>query len=929
MALLDRFKVFETSWLTTLLFLAIQGGFSAAQAQISPDTTLPVNSAVPDGCTLCTITGGTLSDDGQTLFHSFEQFSIPTGGAALFQNQPTLTTIFTRVTGGLPSDIDGAISAQGTVDLFLLNPNGIIFGPNASLALGGSFIASTADSIQFANNNSFSAVSPQAPPLLTVSTPVGLQFGSTPGEIINRSQAPSPLPPVPLPPLLFPPNTGLEVLAGQTLGLIGGNVSLEGGNLTAVQGQIQIGSVSNGTVTLTSMPTGLVFNYDDIQNFENIQLSNGARVTTSGLGGGNIQLHGDQIILTDSAQLSADNFGPLDGEGIQIQASRLQLETGARISAFTFGAGAGGDITVNATEALEFIGENSLDLIEAVLTGNFTLDLLENGLFAASVLGDGLGGDVRINTQTLSLTQGAVLATGSFFGDAQGGDLTIQAAESIQLDQSVLSSGTIGGGAAGQLTIETERITAQNGGLILSSNDGSGPGGDIDIMTSESIDLIGAVPLPTPSLPTGELPSGVVTTSRSSAPAGDIRLSTDRLAVRNGATISASTVGDSGVGGAISIDAAESVDVVGNSASGASGSAIFATTTGSGDAGSLTLNTGRLSLREGGRISTNANGPGMGGDVIVNASESVTIVGSATGRNSILVTESRNNGGGAGNLKIVTGQFTIQDGGRLSVNSTNRSVGGAGNLEVQAGSILLDGDGQITADNRVGSEGNITLSTDTVLLFRRGSQISTNSASESGGNISITAPFLITVPQENSDITANAQQGRGGRVSITAQSILGIAFRNTLTPESDITATSALGPEFNGIVVLITPELEPDSGLVELPTAVTDPANQIVAGCPADSNNSFTVSGQNGLPANPTQTLRTSGSWQDWRFLNNVPSVENTISPAEEMLAEQSTPLDEQPMYEANHVQTNKNGQIVLAATSAEISRLRAQPCVR
>ncbi|MEM9485482.1 MAG: S-layer family protein, partial [Cyanobacteria bacterium P01_F01_bin.116] len=853
------------------------------------------------------------------IFHSFQQFSVPGGGAALFQNDPSLSTIVTRVTGPFVSDIDGAISAQGNTDLFLINPNGIIFGPNASLAMGGSFIASTADSIQFANNNSFSAVNPQAPPLLTVSTPVGLQFGPTPGDIINQSQAPSPFPPVPLPPLLFPPNTGLEVLAGQTLALIGGNVSLEGGNLNAVQGQIQIGSVADGLVTLAS--DQLTFDYSDIQNFETIQLSDGARATTSGLGGGHIQLNGGQITLADDAQLTADNFGPTDGQGIQIQANRLQLETGARISAFTFGDGAGGDITVNATDTVEFIGENSLDLIEAVLTGDFTLDLLKNGLFAASVLGDGPGGDVFINTPTLTLTQGAVVAAGSFFGDAQGGDLTIQATDAIQLNQSVLSSGTIGGGAAGQLTIETDRITAQNGGLILSSNDGSGPGGDIEIAAAESVELSGAIPLAAPDLPTGELPSGVVTTSRSSAPAGDIRLSTDRLAVRNGATVSASTVGRSGAGGVIMINAAESVDVAGNSASGASGSAIFATTVGTGDAGSLTLNTRRLSLRDGGRISTNANGPGRGGDVMVNASELLTIIGSATGRNSILVTESRDNGGGGGNLQIVTGQLTIQDNGRLSVSSTNRSMGGAGNLEVQAGAIELDNGGQIRADNRMGAQGNITLSTDTVLLFRQGSQISTNSTSEGGGNITIRAPFLIAVLEENSDITANAIQGRGGRVSITAQSILGIAFRDELTSESDITATSALGPEFNGIVILTTPELQPDSGLVELPTTVNDPTDQIVAGCPADSGSRLVVGGQNGLPRNPTQRLQNSDGWQDWRFLNNLSSA--TTVTKNQLITEPTTVSNPQPIYEASHAQMNTEGKIVLATGSSATSELR------
>lgn len=69
----------------------------------------------------------------------------------------------------------------------MINPNGILFGRNAELRIGGSFIASTADQINFANGRQFSALRTQASPLLTVSTPMGLQFGRNPGSIVNRS----------------------------------------------------------------------------------------------------------------------------------------------------------------------------------------------------------------------------------------------------------------------------------------------------------------------------------------------------------------------------------------------------------------------------------------------------------------------------------------------------------------------------------------------------------------------------------------------------------------------------------------------------------------------------------------------------------------------------------------------------------------------
>ncbi|MEM9485429.1 MAG: filamentous hemagglutinin N-terminal domain-containing protein, partial [Cyanobacteria bacterium P01_F01_bin.116] len=92
--------------LTVLLSTVALNNIFSVQAQIIPDNTLPTLSEVPNGCTVCPITGGTLSNDSQTIFHSFQQFSVPGGGAALFQNDPSLSTIVTRVTGPFVSDID-------------------------------------------------------------------------------------------------------------------------------------------------------------------------------------------------------------------------------------------------------------------------------------------------------------------------------------------------------------------------------------------------------------------------------------------------------------------------------------------------------------------------------------------------------------------------------------------------------------------------------------------------------------------------------------------------------------------------------------------------------------------------------------------------------------------------------------------------------
>jgi filamentous hemagglutinin family protein len=907
---------------------------SPTDAQIVPDQTLTNPSQLSNQDNRIQVDGGT--ETGGNLFHSFQDFSIPQDSQVHFNNPQTIQRIITRVTGVNPSRIDGELSANGNADFILLNPQGIEFGENARLSLGGGFLATTAEQIQFADGTVWGSSPSENAALLTVSAPVGVQFGETPGTIVNRSVAVDEMG------TLGRLGGGLGGgLGALRLSFLGGEVRFEGGQARSPL-SLELGSFAPGSVAYLDGQGRL--SGETLGGFGPIELTEQAE-----LSGGAIRLLGDRLSMRDGAQLlSTDTpIGPgaiaiemqdsvhLQGgaqiltqnrPNIEIQTGHFHLEDTSRILVNQVSdGGRGGDIRIQAREAIALsgIGFEPFNLfLAAIAAGRLQPDGdTIGGIFSVTTAGQ--SGDVTFITPGDFRADNGSIVFMPVFGTAQGGQLsfdiggTLDVMESALVNATTVESQSLGG----DITVSAESLLLANGSGLANLTLGDGPAGDITIQTRDRVEV-------SESRPDAFVPTGIFNNSLfGTGPAGDITIQTRHLINRRGGLITSNTGGtigtelvtQGGPGGNISITATDLIEIIGVSSDGRLTSGPGTTTFGDFPSGNLTLNTRRLVMGDGAIVSTATVGAGDAGTLTVNANE-IEVFGRSpiTGLPTILVSSSGREDlpltarGQGGDLRISSDRLVVRDGAVLDVRSFGQ--GSAGLLEITADAILLDEGGSLNAATVAGLGGNIELRSQTLQL-RNGSSISTNAGSSDGGNIRLDTATLVAL--DNSDITANALDGRGGRVSITAEGIFGTEFRQMQTAESDITATSALGAEFSGVVEINTPDVDSAAGLVELETDTTDPSEQIVRDC-AGQDNRFSLTGRGGLPEDPHRGLRVHLGWlddRDWRSLNENPNQETPRTPREEISASERE-AERESLVEATTWMMTANGQVSLVRST-------------
>lgn len=808
------------SFLLTFFPACLSGVMAPVSAQIIPDNTLGTSTSgiipnvVINGASADLINGGARRDTN--LFHSFSQFNINDGQRVYFANPSGVINILTRVTGGNGSNILGTLGVDGNANLFLINPNGIMFGENARLDVRGSFVGTTANSVQFGEQGLFSVTNPEEPALLTVN-PSALFFNNQlnnqqleTGTITNRAR---------LEGLNGETNfiggpVGLQVPNGQTLALIGGNVWLNDGNLTALGGKIEVGGVVTGNVNLSQNGNGIKFNYDGVNNFGDIRVDSTSVMDAIAQGGGDINFTGKNLSIDDSLILAGitgntgssniqagdikldikeiitiDNgsliFNYLDSQtignagNVNISAQRLNVNSGSQVGILNFGNGNTGNVNIKVGETIELDGGE---------------DGLFGGLFAQlGRRGKGNVGSIFIETGSLNIRNGAAIGGGTF-GNGNVGSININARDTVSL--SALSSlagqsssaifNNVDSGAVGNsggINIKTGSLLASDESLILSSVAGRGNSGAISIEARDTVALTGV----------GDLTLGVNgfddargTIFSSSVEfggvgnSGGILIKTGNLSL-DSSQINSSTAG-TGDAGNIIIEARDGVALL-------RGSDMFTEVTcacesrgggvgGVGKGGDIRITTGSLLLDIGANLRADTEAKGDGGNIIINARERVVFKSDSDDFSGGAFTQVEPDAvGKGGDIVINTPILSIS--GSQEVNTRTQGQGDAGgifiNVGTNAGTVSLTGeDVRITSGasqrgrkpGTFGNGGNIEINAD-LLSINNGARIFADSEFSDGsaGNININSDRIHL--NNNSSISANTLSANNNREQAT------------------------------------------------------------------------------------------------------------------------------------------------------------------
>jgi filamentous hemagglutinin family protein len=562
------------------LFLGYLFTNISAQAQVSSDKTLPVLTRVEQSGSTFEISGGT--ESGNNLFHSFDVFSPKENTVRFLNDNVSIKNVISRITGTSASEILGRIESGGVeqkFNLFLINPNGIIFGSQTSLDINGSFVATTANSIRFGNKGFFDASRPNDPSILTID-PTAFFFNQIRIQPIAVYQS------------------VIEVPSDKSLVLLGGNVEIDGGTLNAPNGRVELGSIAEpGSTTLNINKD--TFNLDFPVDVErgNISLSNNALVNVVDKGSGSISVNARNIELTGTSALFA-------GIGSELMAD----------------ANKPGDIVLNATQTVTFKG-------------------IDSGLANIAFSAIGSTGNISITADSLTMESLSGVVT-YVSGKGNSGDITLNIRNEVVISGSNEDSGTLigstvarnGQGNSGNIMIQAGSFSLSDGAAIRSNILGRGDSGNISIHADDFVSIKDGGNTFSSLILTAVEPGAV-------GNGGNIDITARALSLTDGGQLSAAVLGPDfsrnlpggqGRGGNISVNATDSVIVSGLGLEGFT-SGIFADSEagGNGSAGNVSIATNFLQISDGAQVKL-SNPQGQAGNLRIKANSMVLNNGKVT-----------------------------------------------------------------------------------------------------------------------------------------------------------------------------------------------------------------------------------------------------------------------------------------------------------
>jgi filamentous hemagglutinin family protein len=761
----------------------------AASAQIQPDATLGPDRSIVTNQTIKAlpsqlIQGGTIR--GGNLFHSFEQFNVQSGQGTYFANPTGITNILTRVTGSNLSRIDGTLGVLGNANLFLLNPNGILFGAGAKLDLSGSFTASTAGSIGLGPNGSFNAIVPNQSNLLSIKPNV--YFSAAAGQ--------APIKPTQIKPIGDLTNSGnLTVNPGQTLGLYGSTV-YQFGNLTASGGTVEVlgdrvGLMSGSSIDVSApIQAGSVFVGGDLKGAGALPLAQvtyvdknasvNANAIVPGFSNNSPNGNGGQIVIWGDQTLRA--YGTINAKGI--------------------GSGTGGFVETSSRGHLNVTGLK-VNVQAPTIAGTWLLDphnvILSYAYQATNPLLAGIftpssddtmiyiphieealnaGNNVTIETGSTGNQAGNITAMGfgMEFNNSIPVTLTFGAANNINFD---------GFGIEAKQAPVSFVFDAGNDITVKSGGIGTA-GGSMSLTAGRSIGLLG-IGFGTVSAPIVVNAKQDILVDGAGLDAGSssVTLIADEARSRQG-KIEINAAGLSATGG-ITITAPEKIAI---SSAGIdsiydgtlqaapirisarevtiTNAGVTSEPTGTGQGSDLLVNAENFSITFG-SVVTRTRGAGRAGDVFLNANQIIMenfslqswTVGSGRG-GDVTVQAKTVKLDKAGSISTQSGVYYSSQ-----VEEVPEATGDAGNLTFRADTIDMSGQSNLGSETRsFGNAGNILLEAKTVNVGKQ-SQISNfTKAQGNAGNLTIVATDSINV-NDGIFTTSTEGSGRGGNLNLT------------------------------------------------------------------------------------------------------------------------------------------------------------------